>query len=458
MEIKYELLNAVESNFNELIELFQSIIKIDTSNPPGNEVKLAEHLYNVLSREGINCEIIESSPNRGNIIAKINGESNKRLMYLSHLDVVPAQNPELWKYPPFSGYIEGNWIYGRGAIDCKSMVASMLYSLIILKRLNIKPKFTLIFASTADEEMGGRVGLGWLIEHYPEKVKAEYVINEGGGLPLKLKEKHLVYLVDVAEKGACWIKVKFKGRSGHASIPQFKDNALIRLGEAIIRISKFRVPPYYVEAVKILIEELLILQLGFKGKLISKLIMSPIGELILSRMEKNQPEFTSFLKAITRMTMTPTIVKGGVKENVIPSECELTIDCRILPGQDEKYVIKMINKVLSGISGYEVHIKTCSQASSSPINKFFLNSIESTMKTIIPNYNVKLAPYILPASSDSRYLRRLGAIVYGFAPLNPEIDYREIMGLAHGVNERIDIESLKVMCKFFTLLPCKIGA
>jgi len=455
LSIEQEALKAVDESFNELVDMFQSILRIDTSNPPGNEVKLDEYIHTILSKEGLDCEVIESEPGRGNVIAYMDGESGKKLMYLSHLDVVPVQNPSKWKHPPFSATIDGNWIYGRGAVDCKSLVAAQLFSLIVLKRTGIKPKLKLIFASTADEEMGGRAGLGWLVENAPEKVRADYVVNEGGGLPIRLRNRGLLYLVDVAEKGVCWVKLRFKGRSGHASMPYVKDNAMYMTGSAIKALLEYKLKAHYTNATKKLIKDLLTFQYGFMGKVIFRILTSPLEDLFMTLIERKQSEYASFLKSITRLTISPTIVRGGVKENVIPSECELTLDCRLLPGQDRNYVLNCISDALKDIESYEIEVVKYSEASQSPLVDEFLMSIERVMNSLLPDFNVRVAPYIMPASSDSRHARKLGAVVYGFAPLSPTSDCREIVKLAHGDNERIDLSSLKLMAKFFTLLPLK---
>lgn len=456
MDLK-SLSKVVDECSSELIELFRSIIRYDTSNPPGNELPLANYLYDVLSREGIECEVIESGDNRGNIIAKLEGEvSSKRILYLSHLDVVPPGNVRLWSHNPFAADFDGKWIYGRGALDCKSLVAAEAFSLIMLRRLNVKPKYTLIFASTADEETGGRKGIGWIVEKYPEKVRADFVINEGGGIPIRGRNDTLIYLVDVAEKGSCRIRLKFHGKGGHSSVPFIKDNALYNMSLAVRRLYDFRSPTIFVDAVREMLEVLFPVLVGFKGKLFLKLLFSPLEGLAFSLIERFEPNFGRLLKSLTRMTIAVTIVKGGVKENVIPSECEAIVNCRLLPGQDGDYALSMIKEALKDLPNVEVKVEDFSLASSSPVDKVLLNGFREILSELIPNYNLHVAPFLMPGSSDSRYLRSLGAIVYGFSPINPEIDYSKLLHLAHGVDEKIDVGSLILTTKFLTLLPLKL--
>lgn len=451
------LLKNIDEASNELVELFRSIIRFNTTNPPGNELPLANYLYDVFSKEGIDCEVIESGENRGNVIARLEGEvDSKRVLYLSHLDVVPPGNIDLWSHDPFAADMDGGWIYGRGALDCKSLVAAEAFSLILLKRLNIKPKYTLIFAATADEETGGRNGIGWIVEKYPEKVKADFVINEGGGIPIKGRDNTLIYLVDVAEKGSCRIKLKFHGKGGHSSVPFIKDNALYNMSLAVKRLYDFQSSTVYVDAVKEMFETLFPTLMGVKGKLFLKLLLSPLEGLAFSLIDRFEPNFGRLLRSLTRMTIAVTIVKGGVKENVIPSECEAIVNCRLLPGQDGNYALSIVKQALKDIPNIEIDVERSSPASSSPVNKTLLKNFKLVLSEIIPNYKLQVAPFLMPGSSDSRYLRSLGAIVYGFSPINPEVNYNELMNLAHGIDEKIDVGSLVLTAKFLTLLPLKL--
>jgi acetylornithine deacetylase/succinyl-diaminopimelate desuccinylase-like protein len=157
------------------------------------------------------------------------------------------------------------------------------------------------------------------------------------------------------------------------------------------------------------------------------------------------------------LTIAPTIAKSGEKENVIPSYAELVVNCRLLPGQDDKYVLSVVRDALSGIGGFEIESLGWFPASYSDIDLKFFNSMESTLKLLMPKVDVKLAPFVMPGSSDSRFLRSLGAKVYGFSPMNPNLNYAELMNLAHGVNEKIDVNSLLLSTKFLATLPLTIN-
>ena len=239
-------------------------------------------------------------------------------------------------------------------------------------------------------------------------------------------------------------------------MPYLSDNAILTMAKAVEKLYYFKPPRVYLKAVKEMLCKLLSIKFGWKGKLLSRLLMSPVGGLLLSQIEKSEPSFAAFLKAIISMTIAVTILRGGAKENVIPSECEAFADCRLLPGQDKDYAINLLKRALKQFEAVSIELVKYSKASLSPLDETFLSSIKSTMEAVLPNYAVDVTPLILPASSDSRYLRQIGAIVYGFAPVSPELDYGELARLAHGIDERIDVDSLVIMSKFLSLLPLRI--
>jgi len=224
-----------ESSTSWVVDLLSRLIQVDTTNPPGNETPAAKLLAEELEGRGVEYKLLESAPGRGNIVAWAESrEPGPSLLLLSHLDVVPARAEE-WSVDPFSGAVKDGFVWGRGALDDKLSVAVMLR--VFLDLAESKGfKGRLIYAATADEEMGGRMGAGWLVEKHPELVRADYVLNEGGGF--EMPGKRSVFLVQTAEKGVYWLRLKFKGRPGHASMPKSGDNALLKAAEAAVRLGK----------------------------------------------------------------------------------------------------------------------------------------------------------------------------------------------------------------------------
>ncbi len=225
-----ELFSQVEAARGDIIGLNQALVRIPSVNtgamPTGNETPVCEYARDWLSEDGISSEILESAPNRGNLISRLEGSSgNAGLLFMSHTDVVPVEDEGKWRFPPFSATIHDERIYGRGSSDCKGLLTAQLMAVRLLKRSGIQLKDSLILAAGADEEHGGRYGFDWLAEHHPERIKAPFAVNEGGGVPID-SPSGLTYLLGVGEKGRLQVEVNIKGASAHASLPWLGNNAL----------------------------------------------------------------------------------------------------------------------------------------------------------------------------------------------------------------------------------------
>jgi acetylornithine deacetylase/succinyl-diaminopimelate desuccinylase-like protein len=230
--------NFTKEIVTETIKILQELIRIDTTNPPGNETKAAEWIQSYLSKEGIDAEVIESAPGRGNVISRLKGSSGgPSLLLLSHIDVVPSQDVEKWEVPPFSGDLKERFIWGRGAVDCKGTTAPQLIY-IQLHRDGFKPKGDIVFAATADEESGGHFGPGWLVENKFDLIKADNVVSEGGGQLMPLKSKNNNYIIQIAEKSIYWTKIKTRGIAGHGSIPpNSNETAIVKMMKIIQKMA-----------------------------------------------------------------------------------------------------------------------------------------------------------------------------------------------------------------------------
>src|SRR3972149_7079682 len=241
-----QLLKEVE---DEVTHFLSDLIRINTTNPPGNETIAAKYLAENLSKEGFKCELYESAPQRGSIITRMKGTGEKpSLLLLSHLDVVAADAKE-WSVDPFSGVIKDGFVWGRGALDMKGMTTIEVITLKLLKRNNVKLKGDVILAATADEEQGGLSGADYLLRNYPEKVLAPYVLNEGGGLAVPTQNRN-VFTVQTAEKGILWFKIKAKGTPGHGSTPNIADNAILRMNKVIAKLESYKPVTMYVQTLK----------------------------------------------------------------------------------------------------------------------------------------------------------------------------------------------------------------
>jgi acetylornithine deacetylase/succinyl-diaminopimelate desuccinylase-like protein len=448
-----DILVLSSGDLNDTIRLFQGLIRIDTTNPPGNEGKAAEFLKEQFEKNGVECEVL-GEPSRENVIAKIRGRREKpRLLLLSHTDVVPAVNVGEWMHPPFAAEIEGNWIYGRGAWDDKFDAAVQAMSLILLKRQNVQLNGTLLFASVADEEVLG-TGAEWLTKKVPGKVAAEYVVGEGGGAPIQLGNRKL-YPITVGEKGLAWLRLTATGKAGHGSVPTLADNANIVMARAFTKLADFKteitVVPEVAQHIRTVAKEFLSEELAFR---------KPDGHLneleldgLLDNIASKDKEVAEELRALTRMTISPNIIRGGTETNVIPGTCEGRIDIRLVPGQNRNYATRVVRECLQGLN-VEVEIDQFTEASLSPSNTSFYNIIRSTLEEMAPNSAAY--PQLGTGMSDSRYWRALGSVVYGSVPTSPDTKLADVRPGVHGPNERMNIESLEFATKFLCNLSAKV--
>jgi acetylornithine deacetylase/succinyl-diaminopimelate desuccinylase-like protein len=437
--MRAQLLKEIEE---EVTDLLIDLIRINTTNPPGNETEAVKFLKRNMESEGFSCEVFESAPGRGSLITRLKGTGEgPSLLLLSHLDVVAA-NPKEWSVDPFEGVIKDGFVWGRGALDMKSMTAMEIMVMKLLKRNNVRLKGDVILAATADEEKGGEAGAGWLVKNYPEKVRADYVINEGGGLSIPMDDKN-IYTIQTAEKGILWLKIKAKGIPGHGSVPGAADNAILRINKIVEKLGNYRakmkVVPTVKQFLKIIAKESPLLQQATRT-----ILQNPEkSDQILDILAQKDKTMAEELRAKLRMTIAPTIIHGGVKENIIPSECEAVFDCRILPGQTPTQAIEEIKTLLKDVTDFkklEFETIQANEPSESPTNTSLYEQIIKVLKEFDPNSTV--APVLLTGGTDSRFFRKIGTVCYGFQPLRADMPYGEILKTIHGIDERISIENL----------------
>lgn len=413
-----------------VVNILQDLIRIDTSNPPGNEGKAAHYLSSLFLKEGIDHELV-GEKGRENVIASV-GEGRKRLLFISHTDVVPVSE-ENWDVPPFSGEMKNGYIWGRGALDCKDLAAAQAYTLIRLKREGIPLKGKLIFAAVADEEKGGTVGAKLLCENYEDRIKADFAINEGAGEYIDVNGKKL-YLLQTGEKGPCWSRLRASGISGHGSIPYLADNAVVKMAKALKNLGEYNPEIRIIPEVRQLLET----YLGLKGE------TAPVTEETVDDIIDSIPDrhFAEGLRATTRMTVSPNMVSGGKKVNIVPDSCEAEVDIRTLPGQELSYIRQEIQPLIGECEFSPVHYHPASFSSADSAS---YRLIEKTVKSVLKD--VYCAPYMLSGATDSFYLRKIGIASYGVSLVSKTFP-TELLKTVHGDNERIDLESMEVKTAF----------
>lgn len=429
-----KLFAEVDLGYKELIELHRALVRIPSVNtgfmPTGNETPVCEYIKEWFSKDGIESEILEAAPNRGNIIANIEGDSDELgLLFMSHTDVVPVEEEEKWSYPPFSAELVGDRIYGRGASDCKGLLAAQMFAMRLLKRNNVKLKNTLSLVSGADEEHGGRYGFGWLAENYPEKLKAPYAINEGGGTPI-MSPSGLTYILGVGEKGRLQVEIEVKGSSAHASVPWQGTNALYRLGMILQRLETYE-PERDVSTS--LFDYLSNFAIEHKPS------VTNVDEIIAEHEEEN-PRFASLMKALSRMTITPTMISGGIKSNSVPETIRLTCDVRTLPHQTDEYLKSELDKIVEGIPEVSYEIDYMAVPNSSDFDTELSLSVQKATGLALERDDIQWVPAISTGFTDSRFTRPLGTVTYGFAGSHPDDD--PLLANIHGTDESIGVKSL----------------
>ena len=422
---------------SESADLLRQLIRIDTTNPPGNENEAARLLKSFFDNEGIPSEIVESQKNRANVIADIPGREERTLILLSHTDVVPA-DPKKWSHKPFSGDADKEYIWGRGAIDCKGFAASGALVLALIKRLKIQLRNSIKFISTADEEMGGHFGAEYIVKNNINKNGKNYIglINEGGiGVILGGKK---LFLPCFGEKGPLWLKIIAKGKPGHASMPH-NDNPNLILLDTLRKVCHMkperRIVPNLAKSLETYIPTEIkngsLLKIAIKGIFLlpnSHKILAEILDRIL-RKEK--------VKAMIKNTVCLTMIKSGYKENVIPEEAEATLDIRLLPGTSPYNFVEEIKKHLKD-ERIKVEIDKVYEPSESDPNSEFLMKIRNLTKKLYPD--IPFIPTLATGFTDSRYFRAIGIQSYGFIPW---FLTEEEISTIHGIDERISLQNLK---------------
>lgn len=420
----------------EIVTHLCELLRIDTRNPPGNEGKVAEYLYEILRQAGIEAEIVGPSAERGSLIARLRGDgSAPPLLLMSHTDVV-AVEADKWTHDPFSGEIADGFIYGRGALDMKNMVSMELMALLLLKRADIPLKRDVIFMACADEEVSGTYGSGWIAQNCPELVQAEYAISEGGGEGLEILGKRY-YTVEAAEKGVSRFRLRTKGRPGHGSVP-FEDNAILTLVELLNRLRSTRTPAHFTRTFRAYIEAIASTQppeiaQAFLALLVDESTVDDAIDVLPVPLTMRDA-----LHAMVRNTTAPSILRAGSQGNVIPSEAEAIIDSRRLPG----CTLEQVEAELRDIFGADADIEFISPEE--PLEFDPDSSLLDVIREVIQQFDPEatVLPTILTGGTDAGNIVPLGIKVYGFEPVLFESDGDGTRRI-HGHDERISTQSLQ---------------
>jgi acetylornithine deacetylase/succinyl-diaminopimelate desuccinylase-like protein len=414
---------------NRSVDLLCQYIRINTSNPPGNEYLAANFFTGILKSEGIACKTYESKPGRVSIRAMVKGSGKQKpLILLHHMDVIAAKRPE-WSFDPFGGEIIHGYICGRGALDTKSLGIIQLLALLEIKHKKIKPDRDIVFLATADEESGADCGVEFLLREFPADFDAGLVLNEGSYILSGVVPDRLVAMISPGEKGPCWLKLKRKGIPGHGSTPH-EHNPLERITHALSRLLDYkpslRVTPIAAEYFKQMAQTWEQLQPYVEdGK--DKTLLKIVTESGLL----NRPQ----VRAMLSNTISLNSLHAGDKVNVIPSYAEALVDTRVLPGESADEWVQSLRKFLAD-DEIEVEHITKGGGNASDMDTDSYRIIEKALQEHYPG--AITAPYLMLGTTDSRFFREKGISSYGFCPT---VVAHDLMGSVHGIDEKISAES-----------------
>jgi acetylornithine deacetylase/succinyl-diaminopimelate desuccinylase-like protein len=416
--------------------LCQALLRMDTTNPPGNERVCAEYLAANLAEVGYEPQLLEAEPGRTNLVVRYRGTGAlPPLLLTAHLDVVEADASK-WARPPFSGDEHDGCLWGRGAIDMKNMAAMCTAIMRRLAATRAVLARDVVFAAVADEEAGCDLGSRFLVEQHRSLVEAEYAIGESGGFTLHLGDATF-YPVQVAEKGFCWVRARVVGEPGHGSMPRH-DSAVTRLGEALAAIGRTQLPVHPTKYVREFLDALRARQPALVQPLV-RLIARPHLLARIARLVPNASIARSF-SALLSNTASATVVRAGAKTNVIPGVAEFEIDGRTLPGQTDEDLLRELRAVL----GPEVELQIMKSAPpvvTEPVESPLFAIIKREVESREPGAQV--VPYLIPGFTDAKYFTRTGARWYGFSPVKIEkgsgIRFADMF---HGHDERVPVAGL----------------
>ena len=422
----------------ETLANLQTMIRMNTVNPPGNEMQVARFLEATMKSAGIETHLFEPAPGRAAFVARLQGNGSKQpVLIMGHMDVVGVERAH-WSVDPFAAGIADGYLYGRGAIDDKGMLAVNLEAMLLLKRTVIDKGGTLsrdvIFVANSDEEQGGDFGMGWLIANHPELIKAEFALNEGGRT--RIVNGRLLYVaVQNTEKVSHVVAVTAHGPGGHASIP-LDGNVIFRLARALAKIDAYKTPLYLTPTTREFFTQLARVWRNTEERQAMADVASPDTRRV--RRGARILEKTPVFNAVLRTGISPTILEGGIRTNVIPTDATAKLNVRTLPGQSIDGVVAQLRKV---VGDPLVEITIADRGENSPASDFhspMFDAIRESAQALEPSLAV--VPYLSTGATDSARLRNWGMQAFGLLPFPMNQNDEDRM---HGNDERVPLSSLE---------------
>ena len=424
---------------SETVELLQAMIRNQCVNDgtaqSGQEVRNADTLAGFLGSTGLDIERYEPTPGRVSLVTRIEGSdpTAPKLCLMGHTDVVPV-NIAGWRHDPFGGELIDSEVWGRGALDMLNITSSMAVAFRHLATSGFRPTGDLIYFAVADEEAGSVHGAQWMADNHQDRIFADYVLTESGGLHSGPPSQRKIG-INVAEKGVAWRRLTLKGEPGHGSMPFRADNALVKASAVVQRLSEYRPAPRFTE---LWTEKVNSLELDDDSR---HALLDPnqIDEFLANMPNKGS---AAYLHACTHTTFSPNLVDGGaMKANVIPDSVELQVDIRTLPGESEAEVTDHLQQALGPLADeVEVELIMNDQASISRTDNPLWDALGNATAMAFPESS--LSPQMTVGFTDARVYRNMGSVAYGAGLFSPQLDPGEFASRFHGHNERVDVESL----------------
>jgi acetylornithine deacetylase/succinyl-diaminopimelate desuccinylase-like protein len=424
----------------ETMRHFQALVRLDTSDPPGHEAPAVEYLKRILEAEGIETKIFALDPKRPNLVARLRGNGAKRpLLLMGHTDTVNI-DPKKWKHGPFSATREGGYVYGRGTVDDKDNVTSSLMTMLLLKRAKVPLDRDVIFLAEAGEEGAVQFGIEFMVREHFAEIDAEFCLAEGGGV-VRTGGKIQYASIQTTEKIPNRIRLVATGVAGHGSVP-LRSNAVVHLAKAIAKIADWQPPMRLNETTRAFFERLATISPPEEAARYRTILAGDETGTVQEYFAEHAPRFNSTL----RTSISPNMISGGYRVNVIPSEVEATLDIRSLPDEDMVRFLEQLRKIIDDPAVEVVHAPGHTRPGAPP-SRLRTEAFEVLEAAVRRHYQTLTLPTMSTGATDMAYLRARGIECFGIGPMTDSEDGPKGFG-AHSDQERILEEALFAFTRF----------
>ncbi len=424
---------AQHQNMHERpVEILQRLIRFNTTNPPGHEAACVGYIRDLLNEAGIESTLLAKDPERPNLIARIPGEGKAApLLMYGHVDVVTTED-QPWQHPPFEGNLIDGYVWGRGALDMKGGVAMMVAAFLRANAEGLRPLGDIILTIVSDEEVGGDFGAKFLVDEHPELFKdVKYAIGEFGGFSMDVGGKRF-YPIMISEKQICGIKATVRGLGGHGSMP-VRGGAMARLSEMLKILDEKHFPVHITPPARMMVEAMASALGGVQGAILGQLTNPLMTNTILNLLGERGRVFYPLF----HNTVSPTILKGSNKINVIPSEVSVFMDGRMLPGFKPEQMLEEMQKIVG--AGVELEVTEYDPGPSEPDMSLF-NKLSDVLKEADPTGTP--IPLLLSGVTDGRFFSKLGIQTYGYLPMPLPEDF-QFASVIHAADERVPAAAIE---------------